>query len=154
VAQKASDINSYTSVLDKKHLDTVASVLAGIANGTYDFQYGTKKELNGGLSVVFIEGEKSFAYDGVLEAHKKYCDLHCTMQGTDIIELKPVESCTAIKKEYDAEGDYVLFNERGDEKILLEEGWMCLLKPTDAHMALLGDGGLVKKLVFKIPVKQ
>lgn len=147
------DIYTFSSVLVKEHIDIAAAVLSAVVNGTYDFKYGTKKELAAGVSVVFIEAEKSFTYEGVLEAHRKYHDLHCTIQGTDIIVSKPAESCTDIKKEYDAEGDYILFNEKVKERIFLEEGWMCLLPPAEAHMALLGDGGLVKKLVFKIPVK-
>ncbi len=148
----AKDINSFAAVLDKAAIEVAAAVLKGVAEGTYSFSYGTKSELTVGVSVVFIEAEKSLQYDGVLEAHKKYHDLHCTLHGTDVIVTTPAENCASIKKAYDAEGDYLLFNEQGHDKIFLEEGWMCLLTPGDAHMALLGTGGMVKKLVFKIPV--
>ena len=115
-------------------------------------KHGDKKQLIENISVVFLAANGTNDYLNVLEAHKKMYDLHCTIEGNDIIVSKPVDDCSNLKTAYTEEGDYVLYNEQPVHTYAARAGSFCLISPADAHMALYGNCGFVRKVVFKIPV--
>lgn len=115
-------------------------------------KHGDKKILTENISVVFIAALCNEDNKNLLEAHRKFYDLHCTLEGNDTIAAKPLSLCKHVKRAYSEDGDYILFNEAPYETKVLPSGFFCLIPPADAHMALYGKGGFVKKIVFKIPV--
>jgi beta-galactosidase beta subunit len=114
-------------------------------------KHGDKTTVTGDVTVVFLSAEGTGDNMNLLEAHRKFMDLHCTLQGTDVIAYKPVADCGVVQKAYDEAGDYILFTDTPGKQLQVEPGSYCLIPTSFAHMALYGKCGPVKKLVFKIP---
>lgn len=150
--QHSGQLNNFLNELTKQQVSAVADFLAAPA-GWPGIKHGDKIKLAENISVVFIDAKGSYDYKNVLEAHRKFYDLHYTVEGIDVIVSKPISMCSNIKAAYNDDGDYILFNEQPGETIDVPAGSFCLIPPADAHMALYGECGLVKKIVFKIPVQ-
>lgn len=147
----ANDIGSFSGELTKAQIDIVSSFLSSVINWN-EVTHGEKKKLDENISVVFLAAEGTEQWKNVLEAHRKFYDLHCSVEGIDCIVSKPVNDCRHIRSAYNEEGDYILFDETPVESLNVPAGAYCLIPATDAHMALYGNIGFVRKLVFKIPV--
>ena len=101
------------------------------------------------LFVVFINEIQSVEQNNIiLEAHRNWIDIHCTILGKDRIIFKEIEACKNIEKEYDPTDDYILYRELPSGAVSIEEGYFCLIEPNMAHMALCGEGS-ISKIVFK-----
>jgi beta-galactosidase beta subunit len=147
----SNKIHDFASQLPQRQLDIVKKFFANQIDWTL-VKHGDKKQLEENISVVFLAANGTNDYLNVLEAHKKMYDLHCILEGNDIIVSKPVADCINIKTAYTEEGDYVLYHELPVDTYTAEAGSFFLIPPADAHMALYGDCGFVRKVVFKIPV--
>ena len=87
------------------------------------------------------------------EAHRAYIDVMCMIEGEETIYVKNTDQLRTIKKEYDAEGDYLLAELDADSTpVRLKEGFFCVLFPQDAHApGCVADKAMkVKKLVGKV----
>lgn len=94
--------------------------------------------------------------DAILEAHRKFADIHMTLSGWERIARYDTASL-AVKTEYGAERDVEFYSYEGPAPIQLslEPGLFALLLPQDAHMPKLHTGTvgeMVKKVVVKIPL--
>lgn len=116
-------------------------------------KHGDKDSLPHGISAIFLNGSGGVQNSNLLEAHRKYSDLHFTIKGIDTIAFKQIEECTAISKDYTEDGDYLLYAETPTDSIEVTAGNFCFIPNQFAHMALYENRGLVTKLVFKIPVQ-
>jgi len=147
----ANDISGFSGELTKVQMDIVSRFLAVPINWN-EVTHGEKKNLEENISVVFLAAEGTEQWTNVLEAHRKFYDLHCTAAGADHIVSKPVNDCSSIRTAYNEEADYILFDEAPVHAVTVPVGAYCLIPPADAHMALYGNCGFVRKMVFKIPV--
>ena len=116
---------------------------SGIPAGRY--------ELSDGLYVNVCDcnnGENS-----VYEAHRKYCDLQCVINGDEIMKRCRVSAC-GDGGEYSAESDCILYKKALGESILhLYSGEFAFFEPADAHCpGNAGEVSFVRKLIFKIPI--
>ena len=88
--------------------------------------------------------------DAVLEAHRKYIDIQCVIEGEENFGV--VSSANqAITKPYDAEKDYALFS--GETSFIkLIVGSFIILFPQDLHRPCveIRSSKPVKKIVLKI----
>ncbi len=107
-----------------------------------------------------INGDKLFAivseYNGIfpgtlLEAHRRYIDIHYVYEGEDTVGWKDLQDCNDVGQAFDSEKDVVLFNDTPDLKFGLKEGFFAILYPNDAHAPLMGEGQL-RKIVIKIEI--
>lgn len=88
----------------------------------------------------------------VFEAHRKYIDIHYCISGSEGIGYADVKRLTPIT-EYNETDDYVLLS--GEyQRVILQEGDLCICFPEDAHIPLLkgATDGKVLKAVAKIKV--
>ena len=89
------------------------------------------------------------------ESHEAYVDIQMVIDGTEILEVAPVEALT-VTSPYSSEGDCALYSgETPGERFVLAPGRWCLVMPNDAHMpgvAIGRDPAPVKKAVFKVRV--
>ncbi|MEO7487475.1 MAG: YhcH/YjgK/YiaL family protein [Ferruginibacter sp.] len=150
VSKNLSEI--FTSEKDQELVASINSYISENAEVEH-FKYGQKETMANGISVVVIQAESGAQNKNLLEAHRKFCDLHYTIKGNDIIASKPISGCININKEYVEDVDYVLFDETPTNKVIVSEGSFCLIPNEFAHMASYDSHGMVSKLVFKIPVK-
>lgn len=85
-----------------------------------------------------------------LEAHRRYIDIHVPISREETIGVAPVSALSAVETPYDAHQDYVLYGETTFTPVRVMPEELLVLFPEDAHLALLGDGHLVHKCVFKV----
>jgi biofilm protein TabA len=146
IAKEIFELAPY--IENKVHFESIKQFLLNFDKQL--FVNGQKIFITEDLSVAFIEKECLQDDEPLLEAHRNYVDLHHVLSGRDLIWLKEVSRCKNIKKEYDGQHDYILYNELPDNKITLQDEEFCLIDTDTAHMALKGNG-IVRKMVFKIP---
>jgi YhcH/YjgK/YiaL family protein len=110
-----------------------------------------------------IDGESLFVMhnigDGgeregkVLEAHRRYIDIHYTIEGVEELGWKSTPQCSQRKTEYDKADDFELFNDESVSWSTLPPGVLAICFPEDAHAPLAG-AGRVRKYVVKIAVRR
>lgn len=86
----------------------------------------------------------------LLEAHRRYIDVHVTLDGMDGIGWAPLDMLTTEDAPFDDERDFVNFRDPHVSLHLVTPGNLAVFFPEDAHAPLLGDGHLVHKCVFKV----
>jgi YhcH/YjgK/YiaL family protein len=88
----------------------------------------------------------------LMEAHKKFIDLHYCIWGGEKIEWAPTKLLT-IQKEYDHKTDATLYNpSKTVDSIIVAAGKFAIFFPDEAHMPKIYNdtNKLVKKVVIKI----
>jgi YhcH/YjgK/YiaL family protein len=108
-----------------------------------------KNEFSDNFYIVKIKGEKNPNFEGVLEVHKEWIDIHIPLNTNDIIAYKELSYCRNIEKEYNEENDYMLYREQDSCIAVLPIQYFCIIDTTMTHMAMLGEG-IIEKLVIKI----
>ena len=88
----------------------------------------------------------------MLEAHRRYIDVHVSLDGTDGIGWAPLDMLLTEDAPFDGERDFVCYREPHLSIHLVTAGSLAVFFPEDAHAPLLGDGHLVHKCVFKVLV--
>jgi YhcH/YjgK/YiaL family protein len=88
---------------------------------------------------------------GFWEAHRKYIDIHCVLEGVERIGYANIDGLRA--GEYDEEKDLWVFEGEGNFYTLVPGNFVVMM-PQDAHMPgiALKDPEPIKKLVVKIAV--
>jgi len=91
------------------------------------------------------------------ESHRKYVDLQYIIDGSEIIEIMPVNQLKE-KVPYNKEKDIILYENspKGKSIVLpMKRGTFAVFYPDEAHKAclMLGDIDNVLKAVIKIPVE-
>ena len=93
--------------------------------------------------------------DAKWEAHKKFIDVHCVLEGEELIRIGHVTQGKAGN--YTAEEDFLEVTAEKSVEVILRPGGVLCLFPNDAHQVKLqvlsGRECRVKKVVFKIPVE-
>ena len=90
------------------------------------------------------------------ESHKKYVDIQCILQGSEIIAVAEAQKLD-INIEYDSNRDIIFYKPyQGGIDYRLEIGNAIVLLPEDAHMPCIScdkdDSKQMLKIVFKIPI--
>jgi len=109
-----------------------------------------KIELDG--DNVFINNTVSelvSADDQLLEAHRRYIDVHLPLDRKEIIGILSVENCHQEKTQYNEEKDCAFFYDKPSIFICLSPGDFLIVYPEDAHAPLIGEGK-IRKAVAKI----
>jgi len=86
-----------------------------------------------------------------LEAHRRYIDIQCVLDGEDVIGYSPLEACRSLRDAYDEGRDIEFFTDPPQSWLTLPAGTFALFLPTDAHAPLAGEG-TVRKVVVKVRV--
>ncbi len=126
---------------------------------TFEFLKTLDKDSKGGYEFEGFRGGISeletsdFDKDGnkktILEAHRKYLDIHYVIEGSEGIAYANTDTLTKTT-EYNEEDDYILLKGRCD-KVVLGKGDFCVVFPEDAHTpGMEGVGTYLKKTVVKI----
>lgn len=96
-----------------------------------------------------IDGECQPREKALLEAHQQYIDIHVTVAGVDNLGWRSTLECTQPKAEYNAEGDYVLYDDAIASWVAITPGAFAVCMPEDGHAPGVGEGKL-RKVVMKI----
>ena len=90
---------------------------------------------------------------GKPEAHRRYVDVQCLLIGREVCGYAPLSPALTVSTPYDAERDYMLFNETACDFITLSPGSFAVFLPQDAHLPGCQSGDVaeaVRKVVVKI----
>lgn len=139
-----SNIANYASVYPN-----MPAAVDYIKNNNFDDLKEGKNEISDNFYIVKIIGDKKADFDGVLEVHRDWIDIHIPLTDDEIVAFKELTECQQVEKEYNAENDYMLYKESDISQLVLPKGYFCVIDTTICHMAMLGEGRL-EKLVFKI----
>ena len=85
--------------------------------------------------------------EAVLEAHRKYVDIHYVIAGIDTIGWKPVLECSSVRKPYEEKDDVELFDDPPASWASVEPGAFAIFFPGEAHAPMISSGFLHKAVV-------
>ena len=87
--------------------------------------------------------------DVLLEAHRKYIDIHIPLSQSETIGWKSIATENKNLNNYYSDKDYELFNDTPTTYLTVLPGEFAIFLSEDAHAPLIGSGEL-KKIIFKI----
>jgi YhcH/YjgK/YiaL family protein len=87
----------------------------------------------------------------VLEAHRRYIDIHLLLSGSEEMGWASRSQCARPKGDYDTQKDVEFFLDPPRGWIRLQPGDFVVVFPEDAHAPLVGAGPL-NKVVVKVRV--
>lgn len=103
------------------------------------------------LYINIIETELIAPGTEILEMHKEYLDIHIPLDTSEIIGWKQTDKCNEINTDYDAEKDYMLYNDKPTYYLTIEPDEFFIVYPEDAHAPLIGKGN-IRKLIAKVKI--
>jgi YhcH/YjgK/YiaL family protein len=89
--------------------------------------------------------------DAVLEAHRRFIDIHYVISGGDSIGWRPIGECRHMTREYDPVTDVVLFRDEPVCWTTVQPGWFAVYFPEDAHAPLVSQD-ILHKVVLKVKI--
>ena len=92
--------------------------------------------------------------EGQMEAHKKYIDIQCVLDGQESIFVENILACK-LASAYDENGDAAMYEvPKSFSDIYLSKGMFCILFPQDGHLPCRTavTESKVHKIVFKIAI--
>ena len=114
-----------------------------------------KHEIGGGAHAIVSTYQTASPDEKKFEAHRKYIDLQCVIEGEEITHVAHVSALT-VAEEYDETKDATFFHDPAShETIVLRAGFFAAFYPEDAHRPGMTAGSspsTVRKVVVKIPV--
>ena len=116
---------------------------------------GAVEELGDGIRCIVNAYTTIPESEAIWEAHKKFIDVHCVLEGEERIGIAHVTQGQAGN--YSFEQDFLEVTAEKSAEVILKPGGILCLFPNDAHQvklqAVSGKTTLIKKVVFKIPVE-
>ncbi|MBQ0158399.1 MAG: YhcH/YjgK/YiaL family protein [Bacteroidales bacterium] len=92
------------------------------------------------------------AAEAKFEVHDRYIDIQIPLTGTEQYGVKPRRACQRPIGDFNAEDDYLLFDDPVEQVVTRHKGEMIVFTPDDAHAPLIGAGAL-RKAIFKVKVE-
>lgn len=91
--------------------------------------------------------------DAFFEGHKQYIDIHVVIEGEENLGFTPNPEMK-LSKEYDAEGDYELYEGKVKNFFHLTPERFLMFFPNEPHMALVkvNEVKKIRKVIFKVLV--
>lgn len=113
----------------------------------FDLPFG-RTDLDEDIYINVMELETK--QENLFEAHKKYIDIHCILEGEEAVETADV-STLVVTQPYSEEKDIALGKTHGIRHII-QKGQYCITMPQEAHSPGLcvTEPRKIKKAVFKV----
>ena len=111
-----------------------------------------KIDLDGGYLFATISCQPGRKREqAALEAHRKYIDIHYSLEGKEIIGWKPAGDCQSPQGTFDTDCDVVSYADDPVSCETIDKGSFAVYFPEDAHAPLVSEG-IVHKAVVKIAI--
>lgn len=111
-----------------------------------------KHAIDGDRLFVIVAKEAGRTKDeAVLEAHQRYIDIQCILDGTDTMGWKATSRCSQPTKEYDPKADEQCFSDAPEAWVAVHPGAFVIFFPEDAHAPLV-SASMLHKVVVKVAV--
>lgn len=143
-----SNIDLYKGLSDDicVGLAYLRQVKPDIYNGIY--------QINPYVKAIVSEYETKRVNEYGFEAHKKFIDIQCVLNGEEKVCCLPIEKMNEIKP-YNEEKDVVFYDVNSQpQEMIIGNGYFAIFFPQDGHMPQLciDKPKLVKKVVVKIEI--
>lgn len=106
-----------------------------------------------------IEGERLFVLvardagrgqaGAPLEAHRRYIDIQCVIEGIDTMGWRAQDACPTLQMPYSEERDIEFYSDPPATWFQVPAASFTIFYPSDAHAPLAGDGRPLKA-VYKV----
>lgn len=137
-------------------LPGIRRILEEAARYSPQDEFGKRVTLEGdGLYMNLAEYDTHEKAEGCMEAHRKYVDVMCMIEGEETIYVKPTALLNHITQAYDESKDALLAEiEEGCCEIRLHPGEFVILFPEDAHApgCRINGPSHVKKIIGKVRI--
>jgi biofilm protein TabA len=110
-----------------------------------------------------IDGQRLFAIvsrnygrgreKAMLEAHRRYIDIQCVIDGEECIGWMPTIDCQRVSSPYDDLKDVAFYFDRPATWLVMTAGSFAVFFPQDAHAPLASQGS-IHKVVVKVAVSE
>ena len=142
------------------HLDWYKSIHANLARGLellkadYTGVPDGRYEVDGDRLFYMIQSYETKPVNDLPEAHKKYADIQCVLEGAEIMATGALETLEAA--EAHPERDLYLYHAKDLDRQTLVPGRFAVLFPQDAHACAIADGepAPVHKIVVKVKLAE
>ena len=144
-----NNLNNISTIrgIDKNILRTLEYT---ISNNLIDYEKGT--HYIDGKDIFFnrVSYKTKQVDNGFWEGHKEYIDVHVILKGNERINYNLSNNLKMLG--YEEEGDFVSFDGKNKQSLVLEEGDFVVFYPEDIHMTglLVEEEERVEKVIFKV----
>ena len=104
---------------------------------------------NGDIRVNREEVNLRNADDALLEAHRRYLDIHVPLSGPETIGWSVTSGLSLVEQPYDKERDVAFFSDKPQCYVTVTPGQYIILFPEDAHAPMVGEGA-IRKVIVKV----
>lgn len=84
-----------------------------------------------------------------MEQHREYIDIHVPLRLDENMGWSSEDLCKSIRQPYDAEGDYLLWEDTPALTLPMPVGTLTIVFPEDPHSPLVGEG-VQRKIIIKV----
>lgn len=145
---------------DFKHISHIAAISSTI----YDALCWAKEHRNDIFKTgrIDLPGEKTYvnaeevelagAENRLLEAHRKYIDIHVPVDRDETIGWAVTDRLRCVDNPYDEDRDVAFFSDKPQAIFNVIPGQFVIFFPEDAHAPNIGHGNH-RKLCVKIPIE-
>jgi len=125
-----------------------------LRNGSVEKLPDGRHEIDGNALYVVVARKLGQPRDrAILEAHRKYVDIQCVVEGADSIGWKSTLECRSVKKSYSPSDDCELYADPPTFWSTVEAGSFAIFFPADAHAPMVSEGFL-HKVVVKVAIHE
>lgn len=125
-----------------------------LRNGGVEVLPDGRHEIDGDALYVMIARAHGIPRDqSVLEAHRRYIDIHYVVEGTDSIGWNSTRECRSVKRAYNHGDDCELFDDAPASWSTAGPGSFAIFFPADAHAPMV-SGDFLHKAVVKVAVHE
>lgn len=147
INDKVKNIRLYQGI--HKNLDVAIDFLSsggldGLPLGRTDIQGDV-------IYAIVVEQTTRLHEDFEMEAHVQYADIHCPLEGNEVIETAEISTMVPVKP-YSADNDCLFVKGISVARCTLVPGDFMVCFPTDAHAPCIADGKpmAIKKAILKV----
>ncbi len=145
--------DTFENIKNYKGLGRVYEALEFLQNTDFSAIELGRYELDSDNIFYMVQNYDTDPHKTVSEAHEKYIDIQCMLEGEEIIGIAPI-NCEKTLVEAKKEND-VWFYDCKTEPLTLFAGSFMVLYPNDLHCPGVGKDGKstnCRKVVFKVKV--
>ena len=150
IVDRIENISLYSSISGR-----IAKALKILSSKEISSAAEGKHEVEGGKLFYLVQKYSTMPRNqGQLEAHKKYIDIQCVLDGQESIFVENISACK-LASAYNENDDAAMYEvPKSFSEVYMSKGTFCILFPQDGHLPCRTavSESKVHKIVFKIAI--
>lgn len=142
-----------TKVKEQSRLHYALCILKEL--DTKSIRIGRNEILGDEIYINCMEYQTEDVEKRVWEAHEVYDDVHCVLEGEELVQISSRTQMTA-KDSYNSEGDYQFFDGEAQSHLVLKLGLVLICGKDDVHKVGITskERKNIKKMVMKVQTQE